>query len=107
MPQAAHSPSENNVAKEESTKHVNSITKNKLRNFFSQSRGKLVIAGVAALAVVGVGYFIIATHASGFFAATDASQGTLTANAHLVNDSGASGGKAVQFTATVVTPPPT
>jgi len=86
---------------------MNPITKNKFSHFFRHARSKLIIAGCTAAAVAAVGLFIVATHASGFFASVDPDQGTLTANAHIVNDAGASGGKAIQFTAPAVTPPTT
>jgi hypothetical protein len=59
----------------------------------------IAIAAAVALAVGISGYLIIATHASGFFAADEIETGTLSGNASLVNDTTASGGKAVVFNA--------
>ncbi|HSX29095.1 MAG TPA: hypothetical protein VLE73_00885 [Candidatus Saccharimonadales bacterium] len=57
-------------------------------------------------AVVAVGLVIVLTMASGYFAGLEPEGGTLTANAKLVSDSTASGGKAIQFTAPAPSPTP-
>ncbi len=97
----------NKEIEEDSKKHMDTISKNRVSTFLGQSRGKLIVAGIAVVGVGLAGYAIMATQASGFFAAADPDQGTLSANAHIVNDAGASGGTAVQFTAPATTPPPT
>jgi len=63
------------------------------------NRLNLLIASSAALAIVGAGALLIATKASGFFAATESESATLATNATLVTDATASGGQAVQFNA--------
>jgi|GEM_PF-1391117 len=72
----------------------------KIRNKLSgMSRKSMIISVAAGLVVIGVGVFTVMSMASGFFASSDPENGTLTANAKIVNDSTASGGKAIQFTA--------
>ena len=76
-------------------------------NFLQTSRTNKLIAAVVAVAVVATGYFVLRSGAAGFFAATELENGTLSGNAQIVSDSGASGGKAVRFFAgSSTTPPP-
>ncbi len=87
------------------------MTKSKAPGFLARlgsksKRNNLIVAAVVALAMLGVGIITVLSNASGFFVATEPETGTLSGNAQLVDDSSASGGKAVQFTAPVVTPPP-
>src|SRR5688572_22563160 len=77
-----------------------------MRKFLQTSRTNKLIAAAAALVVVIVGLGLLRTMAGGFFAAVDPDAGTLTTNAKLVTDSGADGGKAIQFTAPSPTPSP-
>src|SRR5260370_689782 len=63
------------------------------------SRKQLIISVAAGLVVVTIGIVSVLSMASGFFASSDPENGTLTANAKVVTDSSASGGKAIQFTA--------
>ncbi|HSW65619.1 MAG TPA: hypothetical protein VLI54_00580 [Bacillota bacterium] len=79
---------------------MNTLT-NTLKKLYSGSSRKAVVAVVAAVAVLIVGFATMASRASGFFAATEAEAGTLSGNVHLVSDSAAAGGTAVQFTAPV------
>ena len=60
---------------------------------------KIAVAVAAAVVVVISGYLFMSGKASGFFAATEPETATHTANAVVVTDSTASGGKAIQFTA--------
>jgi hypothetical protein len=78
------------------------ISRSRLAGLFSTQKKNVGIATAVALVVALAGVAIVLTRASGFFAASEVEQGTLTANAKVVNDSTASGGKAVQFTAPVV-----
>lgn len=59
----------------------------------------LIISAVVTLAIGMTGYVLVATHASGFFAASETEGGTLAGNASVTADASASGGKAVQFNA--------
>ncbi len=68
-------------------------------------RNKLIALG-AMLVVVAVGVVVVSISASGFFTASEPESGTLATNAKVIDDTSASGGKAVQFTAAPVTPPP-
>jgi hypothetical protein len=79
-------------------------TKPTVSNFFQRSRTAKIAAVVAAIAVVLGGIFVVRSFGSGFFASTEAEQGTVTANAKVISDSSASGGKAIQFTAAATTP---
>lgn len=76
--------------------------KNKARKL---SRRNTVIAIIAALLVVGIGYALVLTKAAGFFASVSPSSATLSGNAKVVTES--DGTKALQFTAPTTTPPPT
>ena len=77
----------------------------KFTSFWQTKNRKLVIAGAAAILVIAVGATIVLTKAA-FFTAVESEQATLLTNAKLVSDTGASGGKAIQFTAPTTTPPP-
>jgi hypothetical protein len=55
------------------------------------------LAVTAALVVFMAGAAVLKLHASGFFAANEVENGTLSGNATLVNDANASGSKAIQF----------
>jgi hypothetical protein len=78
------------------------------KNWLSEKATKtnLTWAAVAVLAVFATGYLMMSGGASGFFAATEPESGTASGNANVVNDSSASGGKAIQFTAAATPPPP-
>ncbi len=65
----------------------------------------MLIAFAAAAVVLVAGYFVTRSSASGFFAAVESDDGTISGNASTVNDTTASGGKAIQFNAPPVTPP--
>jgi hypothetical protein len=69
-----------------------------------QNRNTL-IAVVATAVVVIVGVVLLSTKAAGFFASSEAENGTKSTNATLVTDATASGGQAIKFTGTA-TPPP-
>jgi hypothetical protein len=62
------------------------------------ARPNVIIALIAGAAILTAGSVILLTHASGFFAATEAENGTKTANAVTITDASASGGSAVKFT---------
>jgi hypothetical protein len=66
----------------------------------------LVAVTITSLAVLIVGYFLATSRATGFFGATEAENGSLSSNASIVSDSGASGGRAIAFNAPP-TPSPT
>jgi hypothetical protein len=68
----------------------------KFRRLDSKSP-KLVVAGVTSGIVIAIGSILLLTHAAGFFAATEAENGTKSANAVAVADTTASGGSAVKF----------
>ncbi|HSX29207.1 MAG TPA: hypothetical protein VLE73_01455 [Candidatus Saccharimonadales bacterium] len=70
------------------------------------SKQNKIIALCIASAIFLGGLFLVLTNAAGFFAAVEPDNASLTANAKLVTDGNASGGKAVQFTAPAPTPPP-
>jgi hypothetical protein len=79
----------------------------RLNNFWQAAKNKKVVASSIAIIVVVAGLSIVLVKAVTFFAAVEPEQATLSTNAKLVNDAGASAGKAVQFTApTTPTPPP-
>jgi hypothetical protein len=82
------------VQKSKTSPHV-------IATFWNKSNINKAIAVAAALVVIGAGLTIVMLRASGFFAATEPEQGTLTANAKQITDTNASGGKAIQFTAPV------
>lgn len=84
---------------------MDTIAKSRLRSVLKRSRSSLVMASVAVLVIGIAGFTILRLQASGFFAAADASQATVSGNAQLVNDSTAYGGKAIQFTAPAMPPP--
>lgn len=67
----------------------------------------IIVSIVAVLVVLGIGYALISSRASGFFSIIDPSGATLSGNATLVSDTSLPGGKALQFNAPVTTPPPT
>jgi hypothetical protein len=77
-----------------------------LSRLHQSSRANKTIAFCAALVVVAVGYYLIASHATGFVVGIEPENGTRTANASLINDTSASAGKAVQFNAAAPVPPP-
>lgn len=57
-----------------------------------------ILSAAAVIALSGIiGYFIIATRASGSFVASEAETATLMGNASVVNDSAASNGQAIKF----------
>lgn len=66
------------------------------------TKRNLLIALGAALCVALIGYILIATHAAGPFAVVDPTTGTVASPANIVSDATALNGKAVQFTAPVV-----
>ncbi len=72
--------------------------KTKLRNW--------PVMGLVLLAAAGIGYYIIASFASGSFVGIEVENGTTSCGAAVANNSSASGGKVVQFSA-CVTPTPT
>jgi hypothetical protein len=80
---------------------------NFLAKLSNASRTNKIIAAFVAIAVIGAGYAVLRTQAAGFFAATEPESGTVTGNAQIVSDSGASNGKAVKFLAGTTTPPTT
>jgi hypothetical protein len=77
-----------------------------LNSFLQSSRVSKYSALGAGLVVLVAGTALVLTKAAGFFASLEADTGTLTANAKVINDVNASGGKAIQFTAPS-SPPPT
>jgi hypothetical protein len=84
------------------------MTAMRLKTLFKSLKTKnprVLIASGAAAIVLLAGIAVILTHASGFFSATEPESGTVASNATVVSDSTASGGKAIQFNAPVVTPP--
>jgi hypothetical protein len=85
---------------------MDAITKTRFRNLSKGPRISLLIAGVAVVAVLLTGIVMLRLQASGFFAAADANQASVSGNAKLVDDPSAYGGKVVQFTAPAETPPP-
>jgi hypothetical protein len=78
------------------------ISRSRLARLSSKQETNLKIAAAVALVVALAAVAIVLTRASGFFAASEVEQGALATNAKMVNDSSASGGRAVQFTAPVV-----
>mgnify|MGYP001053436707 CR=1 FL=1 len=69
------------------------------------TRRNKIIAIVAVIAIAIAGYAIVVTRASGFFASVSPANATLSGNAKFVTES--DGTQVLQFTAPVVTPPPT
>lgn len=69
-------------------------------------RANLMASAAGAVVVVFVGYMLIATRAAGFFASVDPASSTLGGNATLVADSNITGGQAIQFGTSGVTPTP-
>ena len=82
-------------------KHSNTIS------FFRNTASKRnkIIAIFAAITVASIGYALVMTRASGFFASIMPATASLSGNATLVVD--AQTGKAIQFNAPVVQPPVT
>ncbi|MGH7196746.1 MAG: hypothetical protein ACREGJ_03190 [Candidatus Saccharimonadales bacterium] len=78
----------------------------KLGALLKPTRTNLIIAVSVAAIVLVAGYFLMQTNAAGFFVAHEVEQGSLSGNANIISDSGASNGKAVQFTAPAAPPPP-
>lgn len=73
-----------------------------------EKRQNIIIASGTAAIVIVMGAIIALTHASGFFAALEPENGSVSGNALAVADATASGGKAIQFkSGTSTTPPPT
>jgi hypothetical protein len=64
-------------------------------------------AAAIVLTVLMTGYGLLTARASGFFTSTEPEQGSLSGNAGLVSDAGASGGQAVRFNAPAPSPSPT
>lgn len=62
-----------------------------------ESRWTASAALAAVLVTLGIGYMVLSTGAVSYFAAIRASNGSVSGNAEVVNDSGASGGTAVKF----------
>lgn len=97
------------------THQLNKITKTKVKLFFTKPTPSKIAAMLVVLVVMGSGIFLLVSNAAGFFASADPEKGTISGNAKVVTDSGASGGQAVEFTApasipqpsTPPTPPPT
>jgi len=66
----------------------------------------LLIAVAVAVGVATTGFLLSKSGAAGFFAGTESEQATLSGNASLVSDAGASGGQAIAFNAPTPPPPP-
>lgn len=77
-----------------------------MKAFKKLNKTQLTIAGSIALLVIVSGIVWFTARAAGFFTAVESDTGTLTANAKVVADSSASGGKAIQFTAPAPAPDP-
>lgn len=86
---------------------MDSIGQSKMKSLVSSRRSSFTIALVVVIAVGLAGVLLVLTRASGFFASAEPENGTLSGNALLVSDSSATSGKAIQFTAPLVIPPPT
>lgn len=67
--------------------------------FWGSLRFNKIIAISAAAIVLVAGAAFVLTKAAGYFVAVEPDTGTLAANAKIVNDTAASGGQAIQFTA--------
>lgn len=78
-----------------------------MKNFAKENRSQLLIAAAVALVVVAAGVVWMSVSAAGFFSAVEPESATLATNARSVDDSTASGGKAIQFNAPVDTTPTT
>jgi hypothetical protein len=76
----------------------------KIKNLTPQVRKNLLVATVTTLVVGVVGCALVITHASSLFATIEPESGTASGNTSIVNDSNASGGKAVQFNAPAAPP---
>jgi|GEM_PF-953951 len=87
-------------------KDMDTISTSRIKNLLHGHWPIKAAALVIAIAIGVGGYMLISGKASGFFASVEVDSGTLSGNAKLVSDTSASGGKAVQFTAPVTTPPP-
>lgn len=79
----------------------------KIKSFIASNRNKLRVAGAVALVVIITGIVFLSVRAAGFFSAVEPEAGTFATNATSVPDSGASGGKAIQFNSPAPTPTPT
>lgn len=79
---------------------MNTITASRIKTtIFGGSRtNKLIALGVIAIVIIA-GTLLVMARAAGFFAAVDPTTGTVTANAKIITDSTAFGGKAIEFTA--------
>lgn len=66
---------------------------NKLIELFSRQKARIFIIGFAAIGII----LLLATRAATPFASLEPEQGSLTANALVINDSSTSNGSAVQF----------
>ena len=71
----------------------------RFQNIYKRNKQTVWAASIATLGVIAIGIVLLAAHAAGFFAATEAESGTKTTNAVTVTDASASGGQAVKFTA--------
>ncbi|HSX30004.1 MAG TPA: hypothetical protein VLE73_05600 [Candidatus Saccharimonadales bacterium] len=83
------------------------LVRNKLQQFLATSRTNKLIALAAVLVVATSGLIFLTIRAAGFFASTESDTGNLTANAKVITDTSASGGRAIQFTAPAPSPTPT
>lgn len=73
--------------------------RNSIIGFWNSSRtNKLIAIGIAGV-VLFAGIAFVVTKAIGYFASVESDTGTLTGNAKIINEAGASGGQALQFTA--------
>jgi hypothetical protein len=70
-----------------------------LEDNYKNNRSSMLLAMVASLSVVGVGAVLLGTHAATSTANSEPEAGSRTANALLVTDISASGGKAIKFSA--------
>jgi hypothetical protein len=73
----------------------------RVAGYYKQNLRSALPATVSTLAVVIVGAVLLGTHAATSTTSTEAEAGTRTAQATVVNDSTASGGKALKFTKAV------
>jgi hypothetical protein len=79
----------------------------KIKNIFAGHKRNVLIAVSAAIVVVLTGYVVVITGAAGFFAHAESEDSTLSGNAKIISDAGATGGKAIEFVAPVATDPTT
>jgi hypothetical protein len=78
-----------------------------ISQYFRNIPTKTKIISVAVIVVVGLcGIASMVIRASGFFAAADPENGTLSGNASIVSDATASGGKVIRFNAPAPAPAP-